>query len=128
MNDPSYLAMTQYGSEAKMRKTRRYALLPYNLLKQFARWIYRQLPDLDYKEALPIGFEIIRGAITLGNDSTPNILIGNFKKATGTFGLQPVSLEWKFDHRSIHQTLTPCSSLDQSLTHTSKFIILSLER
>jgi hypothetical protein len=97
MNDPSYLAMTQCGKRAKVRKTRRYALLPYDLLKQFTDGF----TVLDYKEALPMGFEIIRRAITLGNDSMPNILIGNFKK-TGTFSLQPVSLEWKFDHRSIH--------------------------
>ena len=110
-------------SDAKVRKAKRRLLSPVTLLKHLAEWMYQQLPSPDLKDILPIGFEVTRGAITLGNDSTPNILIGNFKRATGTFGLQPVSL------RMVSMTFTParrshcCCSLGQSLTHTSKFII-----
>lgn len=44
----------------------------------------------ELKTVLPIGFELIRGAVILGNDSTPTILVANFKRATGTFGFQTV--------------------------------------
>jgi hypothetical protein len=118
----AYLLFGKPASGTKVRKAKRYVLLPLTPLKPFAKWIYRQLPALDLKETLPIGFEVIRGAITLGNDSTPNVLIGNFKRATGTFGLQPVSC--RMESRTPHLSCSLCSrSPDQSSTRTSKFII-----
>ncbi|KAF8320822.1 hypothetical protein DL93DRAFT_2163795 [Clavulina sp. PMI_390] len=62
---------------------------PLRLLRPLIAWLIRQLPSLQAKDILPIAFEVTRGAITLGNDSMPSIFIANFKRATGTYGLQP---------------------------------------
>ncbi|KAF8070507.1 hypothetical protein FPV67DRAFT_1756074, partial [Lyophyllum atratum] len=50
-------------------------------------WIKRQLPNLDPKDLLPLGIEITKGAITCGNNSTPNLLVAEFQRSEGTFGI-----------------------------------------
>jgi protein CSF1 len=51
-----------------------------------------QIPSFEWGNLLPIGIAIIRGAIVIGNDSTPTILIGDFKLASVTVGTSPVNI------------------------------------
>ncbi|KAI0762082.1 hypothetical protein BD413DRAFT_680921 [Trametes elegans] len=55
--------------------------------KRGVRWAQQQLPSLDPKELLPISLEVIKGAITIGNASTPNLLAAEFQKAEGSYGV-----------------------------------------
>src|SRR6202042_1277483 len=49
---------------------------------------------------LPIGIEATKGAIVCGNGSTPSLLVAEFSKAEGTFGI--VQARSKFDlHKQI---------------------------
>lgn len=47
----------------------------------------RQLPDLDPKNLLPISFEVLKGSITMGNHTTESLLMGQFRRAYGTYGI-----------------------------------------
>jgi hypothetical protein len=49
-----------------------------------------QLPNLDPMDLLPVGIEVTKGAITCGNSSTPNLLVAEFQKTRGTFGVVEV--------------------------------------
>jgi hypothetical protein len=53
-------------------------------------WVKRQLPNLDPKDLLPLGIEVIQGAIICGNSSTPNLLVAEFQRTEGTFGILKV--------------------------------------
>jgi hypothetical protein len=46
-----------------------------------------QLPNLDPKDLLPLGIEVIKGAIICGNSSTQNLLVAEFQRTAGTFGI-----------------------------------------
>lgn len=59
-------------------------------------WIKRQLPNLDPKDLLPLGLEVTKGAITCGNSSTPNLLVVEFQRTRGTFGIVEVVLSFFF--------------------------------
>ena len=50
----------------------------------------RQLPNLDPKSLLPVSFEGTKGAILCGNASTPSVLVAEFQRAEGIFGIVPV--------------------------------------
>ncbi|KAH7927135.1 hypothetical protein BV22DRAFT_1193843 [Leucogyrophana mollusca] len=50
-------------------------------------WFKRQMPYLDPKDLLPIALEGFKGAIICGNSSTPNLLVAEFHRAEGTFGI-----------------------------------------
>ncbi|KAJ7096249.1 hypothetical protein C8R44DRAFT_371827 [Mycena epipterygia] len=50
-------------------------------------WVSRQLPTLDPKDLLPLGIEVTKGAIICGNPSTPNLLVAEFQKTEGMFGI-----------------------------------------
>ncbi|KAJ7783252.1 hypothetical protein B0H16DRAFT_1877649 [Mycena metata] len=50
-------------------------------------WVRRQLPTLDPKDLLPLGIEVTKGAIICGNPSTLNLLVTEFKKTEGMFGI-----------------------------------------
>ncbi|PCH43678.1 hypothetical protein WOLCODRAFT_122406 [Wolfiporia cocos MD-104 SS10] len=67
-----------------------------NLIKRTVDWIESQLPQFDPKNLLPIGIEASRGAIICGNASTPNLLVAEFSKAEGTYGV--VQARSKYDH------------------------------
>ncbi|KAJ7770170.1 hypothetical protein DFH07DRAFT_1004242, partial [Mycena maculata] len=73
------------------------------------QWVRRQLPTLDPKDLLPLGVEITRGAITCGNPSTPNLLVAEFQRTEGMFGI--VQSRSKYDlykqllHLSFQQAL-----------------------
>lgn len=56
----------------------------------FVDSVSRQLPDLDAKSLLPFSFEALKGSIICGNFSTPNVLVVEFQRTEGLFGLVPV--------------------------------------
>ncbi|KAJ6499231.1 hypothetical protein C8R45DRAFT_108777 [Mycena sanguinolenta] len=51
------------------------------------QWVRRQLPTLDPKDLLPLGIEVTKGAIICGNPSTPNLLVAEFRRTAGMFGI-----------------------------------------
>ncbi|KAF7315604.1 hypothetical protein MIND_00075800 [Mycena indigotica] len=51
------------------------------------QWIRQELPTLDPKDLLPLGIEVTKGAIICGNPSTPNLLVAEFKRTEGMFGI-----------------------------------------
>lgn len=61
-------------------------------VRKSSAWIRAQLPNLDPRDLLPVGLEATTGAITLGNPSTPHMLVAEFSKAHGTYGVVPVSI------------------------------------
>ncbi|KAF9465079.1 hypothetical protein BDZ94DRAFT_1351083 [Collybia nuda] len=73
--------------------------MPYGVRATIA-WIKRQLPNLDPKDLLPLGVEVIKGAIVCGNSSTPNLLVAEFRRTEGTFGV--VKSRSKYDlHKQV---------------------------
>ena len=59
-------------------------------VKTSLSWFRQQLPSLDPKDMLPLGIDIQTGAIILGNHSTQNLLVAEFRNALGTYGIVPV--------------------------------------
>lgn len=59
-------------------------------VKMSLEWFRQQLPSLDPKDMLPLGIDIQTGAIIVGNSSTPNLLVAEFRNALGTYGIVPV--------------------------------------
>ncbi|KAJ7462379.1 hypothetical protein B0H11DRAFT_1923358 [Mycena galericulata] len=57
-------------------------------------WVRRQLPTLDPKDLLPLGIEVTKGAITCGNPSTPNLLVAEFHRTEGMFGIVQALLRY----------------------------------
>ena len=55
-------------------------------------WIRNQMPSFDSKDLLPLGIKIQKGAIILGNASTPTLLVAEFQNAIGTYGVVPVGI------------------------------------
>ncbi|KAJ6625576.1 hypothetical protein B0H10DRAFT_1782666 [Mycena sp. CBHHK59/15] len=72
-------------------------------------WVRRQLPTLDPKDLLPLGIQVTKGAIICGNPSTPNLLVAEFQRTEGMFGV--VQSRSKYDlyrqllHLSFQQAL-----------------------
>ncbi|KAG6832605.1 hypothetical protein H0H92_014441 [Tricholoma furcatifolium] len=80
---------TQFYTSSSLRPSFR---VPRRLQKALA-WVKGQLPSLDPKDLLPLGIEITKGAITCGNNSTPTLLVAEFRRSEGSFGL--VNNLWK---------------------------------
>ena len=59
------------------------------------------MPNLDPKDLLPVGLEVTKGAITIGNTSTPNLLVAEFQRAEGTYGI----VEARSKHDAYKQVL-----------------------
>ena len=57
-------------------------------------WVRSQLPRIEFKDLLPISMEVEKGAIICGNASAPNLLVAEYKKAEGTYGVVPVNLQF----------------------------------
>ncbi|TFK75375.1 hypothetical protein BDN72DRAFT_832240 [Pluteus cervinus] len=76
---PAFLART-LGSHS--------VFVPRFILNSLA-WIRSQLPSLDPKDLLPLGLEIVKGAIICGNATTENLLVSEFQRAEGTYGIVP---------------------------------------
>ncbi|KAF8973209.1 hypothetical protein BDZ97DRAFT_665381 [Flammula alnicola] len=60
-----------------------------SVINRALAWLREQLPTLDPKDLLPLGIDIQTGAIILGNQSTPNLLVAEFQSALGTYGIAP---------------------------------------
>ena len=54
-------------------------------------WLRSFAPTFDLNDLLPIALEAKRGAIILGNASTPTIFTVRFGTGTGTYNIGPVS-------------------------------------
>jgi hypothetical protein len=59
-------------------------------IKQIISWIKSQLPILSLTDLLPVSLEVEKGAILCGNASTLDLLVAEYKKAEGTFGVVQV--------------------------------------
>lgn len=59
-------------------------------LKRALVWLKLQLPNFDPKNLLPMGIEATKGAIICGNASTPSLLVAEFSKVEGTYGIVQV--------------------------------------
>lgn len=70
-------------------RTRKNIKVP-TIIQDAFTYVRRQLPSLDPKDLLPFGIEIAKGAIICGNPSTPNLLVAEFKRTEGTFGIVQV--------------------------------------
>ncbi|TFK25683.1 hypothetical protein FA15DRAFT_334222 [Coprinopsis marcescibilis] len=75
--------------------TGRTSLRVPEIVRNAYRWVKNQLPNLDPKDLLPLGIDVTKGVIVLGNPSTPNLLVAEFQNAHGNFGV--VSSRSKFD-------------------------------
>ena len=62
-----------------------------SIFKKALEWARSQLPRIEFKDLLPISMEVEKGAIICGNSSTPNLLVAEYKKAEGTYGVVPVN-------------------------------------
>jgi hypothetical protein len=99
---------------------------PNRVVRAFKRagsWIERQLPSMDPKDLLPIGIEATRGVVTLGNASTPELIVADFRRADGTYGIVPVRCPL-FRHFA-HCVLNRMVRLAQGMTCTRRFLASS---
>lgn len=46
---------------------------------------------MDPKDLLPISLEVVKGAFIIGNESTPTLLVAEYRRSEGTYGIVPVS-------------------------------------
>ena len=80
-------------------------------LKGWIIALRQQMPSLDPKDLLPLGIEIRKGAIVVGNESTPTLLCADFKSAEGTYGIVPVCqaylLSFLFTMTYLYEIHTP---------------------
>ncbi|KAH8080285.1 hypothetical protein BXZ70DRAFT_901408 [Cristinia sonorae] len=81
-----------------------------NFIKRAFAWVASQLPNFDPKDLLPLSIEATTAAITLGNASTPSLLVAEFRRAQGVFGVVPAKskhdlyrqlLSFTFDNASL---------------------------
>jgi hypothetical protein len=63
-------------------------------------WIKSQLPRIEFKDLLPISIGVEKGTIICGNASTPNLLVAEYKKAEGTYGIVPVNFQFLQDAKT----------------------------
>ena len=56
-------------------------------------WLLTFSPSFDFNDLLPISLEGKRGAIVLGNASTPTIFTIRFGTGSGTYNIGPVGLQ-----------------------------------
>ncbi len=62
-----------------------------SVVKKSLAWGKGQLPNLDPKDLLPISIEVTKGAIVIGNDASPSLLVAEFQSSEGTYGIVPVN-------------------------------------
>lgn len=62
-----------------------------SVFRNALEWLRSQLPRIEFKDLLPVSMEVEKGAIICGNASTPNLLVAEYKKAEGTYGVVPVA-------------------------------------
>ncbi|KAJ8503140.1 hypothetical protein ONZ45_g11120 [Pleurotus djamor] len=79
-----------YGTEGRRSMSKGSVIPSFRappIIKRFMAWVYSQLPNLDPKELLPLGIDVTKGIIIIGNKSTPNLLLAEFKSTQGLFGV-----------------------------------------
>lgn len=62
-----------------------------SVFRRTLEWVRSQLPRIEFNDLLPISMEIEKGAIICGNASTPSLLVAEYTKAEGTYGIVPVN-------------------------------------
>lgn len=62
-----------------------------SVIRRTLEWVSSQLPRIEFNDLLPISVEIEKGAIICGNPSTPSLLVAEYTKAEGTYGIVPVN-------------------------------------
>jgi hypothetical protein len=62
----------------------------FDIPSQIWSWLMSQLPTFNFNDLLPIALQAKRGAIMLGNSSTPVVFTARFKSGHGIYCLQPV--------------------------------------
>ncbi|KII92575.1 hypothetical protein PLICRDRAFT_134291 [Plicaturopsis crispa FD-325 SS-3] len=82
---PSHMSDAQGNS---LRSSPPFLRTPRSL-RRAVNWLKKQAPRLDPKALLPLGISVEKGAIILGNPSTPSLLIADFQRTEGTFGIVP---------------------------------------
>ncbi|KAJ7647262.1 hypothetical protein FB45DRAFT_987066 [Roridomyces roridus] len=95
VNPPSRPVSRNTGHQSSHRST--FPVYSASMLAQSLRvppfvqkaWlsVRQQLPTLDPKDLLPLGIQVIKGAIICGNPSTPNLLVTEFQRTEGMFGI-----------------------------------------
>ena len=48
------------------------------------------MPEIDFNEILPVGLMLGKGALIIGNDSTPSVLIMDLASGSGSYGVSQV--------------------------------------
>lgn len=90
-----------------------------SVFRNTLEWLRSQLPRIEFKDLLPISMEVEKGAIICGNASTPNLLVAEYKKAEGTYGVVPVSFQSLQTERI--EIDFPSHSRDPNVTFTNSF-------
>lgn len=90
-----------------------------SVLRNALEWLRSQLPRIEFKDLLPISMEVEKGAIICGNASTPNLLVAEYKKAEGTYGVVPVNLQFLLTEKS--KLIFSARSHGPSATFTNSF-------
>ncbi|CAK5265757.1 unnamed protein product [Mycena citricolor] len=67
-------------------------------------WIRRQMPTLDVKDLLPLGIDVTKGAITCGNSSVENIMVVQFQRTEGMFGVVQSRSKYDLHKQLLHLT------------------------
>ena len=68
------------------------------VVKKSLAWSRGQLPNFDFQDLLPIGLEVAKGAIIIGNSSTPSLLVAEFDRSKGVYGIVAVRVP-SIEHR-----------------------------
>ncbi|KAF8325178.1 uncharacterized protein EI90DRAFT_3157032 [Cantharellus anzutake] len=79
-------ARTDAAQRRRYSALLRLLIAPVVYVKSF---IISLLPKFEFGDFLPISFDLVRGAIMVGNRSTPILLVGAFNRAEGTFQIVP---------------------------------------
>ncbi|KAF4598557.1 hypothetical protein EYR38_006961 [Pleurotus pulmonarius] len=79
-----------YGTEARRSMSKGSVIPSFKappVVRRLVNWFNRQLPNLDPKDLLPLGIDVTKGVIIIGNKSTPNLLLAEFEHTGGIFGV-----------------------------------------
>ncbi|EJT99737.1 hypothetical protein DACRYDRAFT_101324 [Dacryopinax primogenitus] len=75
-------------------------------LRFLLRLIPKLVPALGLRDILPIDIRVLTGAITVGNDATPYLLVGSFKSGRGMWGVGPARSRLDVHRQVVDATLT----------------------
>jgi len=75
-----------------------------------------------YLRMLPIRVDCHRGAVVMGNNNTPSILVAHFEKAQGFVDARKVEASRRISH-TMHKLLSPISNICLPFFHTSRVML-----